>query len=305
MQLSPKAPIPTAWTASIPTDTTLYYVQAVLRDTNSSAILQTVNLTRVSATPNRYVGTFNPVSDPSGLGRPVDITVSVYEDSGYTTLSTNYEILQTQYVVLQPFIANLGNGGGGSNVSYEKIAATVIAAVEAGKKGDDVKGILYGALQDMPQPEPVDYDRIAESIEGVVSPITDAHTKDASVIIAEIRNAIAGLRSHATQMGEKSQTSMDDRLSKLERAIGEFGATHSRNASTLRMEMQRGIASVRDDMRKEYAGSGDKIRNGVTDGITKHLMNTLGDREVHVHMGTKEDKQSGQFDPNRISKELF
>lgn len=291
MQLSPKSPIPTAWTASIPTDTTLYYVRAVLRDTASSATLQSLNLTRESSTPNRYVGTFNPVSDPSGLGRPVDITVSVYEDSAYTTLSVNYQILQTSYVVLQPFIANLGNGGGGSNISYEKIAAVVVEKL----KGENTTGM------DEMSPEEIDYGRIESGFDGIARSNAErfpalaeeikAHmtkTSEASrgPIMEELRRAIDGVHARITSLENGALTPQHiEGVKKEVRAAIEgipasVDAAHKKSESALRRMMENGI-------------------NGMHGYLNGFLQNNRGDKKFEIG-----DTYS-TYDPERVASDLL
>lgn len=319
MQLSPKSAIPVSYTASIPGDTTLYYVQAVLRDTATSAILQTLNLTRQSVTPNRYVGSFNPVSDPSGLGRPVDVTISVFEDAGHTTLSTNYQILQLAYVVLQPFIANLGNGGGGSNVSYEKIAATVIAALDT-KSTKDAEKKLLEAIHAIPLAE-FDYERM----ENTLSQISlQSETRQADRIAGthrDLMGGIEGVKAHAEEVLGRHGETVVGRLDHIERVLGSVEQVFKELVSeveksvtgemkdSIGKEGERVVSKLIETIHSALAGA---AQSDIMGGMTDKLLKTVGDREVHLHMGgsmqKKESKQNGPgedgFDPTKILAEL-
>jgi len=69
-------------------DATTYYVRAVIRDGQTAALLDTVNLTNNG---NReFSRQWQAPADPNGNGRYITITYSVYTDSGYTTKSENY-----------------------------------------------------------------------------------------------------------------------------------------------------------------------------------------------------------------------
>lgn len=309
MQLSPKSAIPVSYTASIPGDTTLYYVQAVLRDTASSTVLQTLNLTRESATPNRYTGSFNPVSDPSGLGRPVDITISVYTDSGHTTLSSNYEILQLSYVVLQPFIANLGNGGGGSNVSYEKIAATVLAAME-GKKTEDTAERVLGGIRSMPKTE-IDYERL-ERIAQQLGERSSADTASAGdTLRMEIKELISGLSTAHAQGTDATHERIDAIMTAL-------GDSESR-ATDRHTDMRGHIADMFNDMQTSLEKVPGQHRKDLEDKIAdfakdfqEYLRANLSEKEIRMVYNVTEPKKKNEkeevqagYDPMRVGNDLL
>ncbi len=118
MQIEPYSTIPLLYQIVVPSDTTLYYVRAVVRDTSTGTTLSTQNLTRVSSATQRYTGTAQAPQDGSGSGKHIDVTITVY--SGYTTASENYERIVDKYLV-KASPRSFG-GAGGSDIDYEKIA---------------------------------------------------------------------------------------------------------------------------------------------------------------------------------------
>ncbi len=100
------------------TDPTTYYARAVIRDSISGDTIQTVNLNDDGN--GRFTRLWEVPSDVSGLGFYIDITISVYSDSGYTTKASAYGDSNEQYLVFERRPASMG-GGGGADVDYKKI----------------------------------------------------------------------------------------------------------------------------------------------------------------------------------------
>lgn len=100
-------------------DTNVYYVQAVIRYSVSGAIYQTVNLTDKGG--QRFELSFTTPAE-GGTGTLIDITYSVYTDSGYTTLSSLYQTVNTQYLIATLFSKAFGyGGGGGATLTKEEV----------------------------------------------------------------------------------------------------------------------------------------------------------------------------------------
>lgn len=133
-QLSPQETFPIVYLISDPSDANTYYVRAVLRNSVSGAIIQVngqnyVNLTDL--TNRRFAQSIQAPNDPSGLGLYMDVTVSVYTDSGYTTKSDAYQEENAKYLVQQRWNQALGGGAGGfvstkEVVDYKRIAQIVL-----------------------------------------------------------------------------------------------------------------------------------------------------------------------------------
>lgn len=103
-------------------DTGTYYVQAIIRFSDSGNIWQTVKLTAQAG--QRFVGSFiAPPAGPNGV--MIDITSFVYTDSGYSALSTTYATENDQHLVQPLFNQALGFGGGGSDISKKDVREVI------------------------------------------------------------------------------------------------------------------------------------------------------------------------------------
>lgn len=106
------------------TDGTTYYVRAVVRNSLDDTIIDTVNLTNQGS--RRFTRSWQAPADVSGLGLYIDITTTVYSDSGYTTKSPNYGEENNVYLVYDRARHSGGGGsGGGADIDYKKIEKIV------------------------------------------------------------------------------------------------------------------------------------------------------------------------------------
>lgn len=110
IQLQPKEWLYIVRTLEDHTDSNTYYVQAIIRKSKDGTVLDTVNLSEEST--HRFTGDWQIPEDSSNEGFLVDITTSVYTDSGYTTKSSNYGDDNSQYLVQQRWNSFFGSGGG-------------------------------------------------------------------------------------------------------------------------------------------------------------------------------------------------
>ncbi len=109
------------------TDLTTYYVQAVVRNSVTGEIIKTINLTDEGN--GRFTKIYEVPSDISGLGFYIDITISVYTDSGYTTKASSYGDNNDQFLVFDR--TPRGGGGGGADVDYKKIQKMMDGVMKA------------------------------------------------------------------------------------------------------------------------------------------------------------------------------
>lgn len=124
MNINPSSPLRIVRQLSDPSDVATYYVQAVVRNSASGTVLETINLTDNG--DQRFTGTYQTGPDGSGNGFYIDVTTTVYTDAGYTTKSGNYGIEAETYHVIQAWSHALGGGGGFSpDVNYEKVRQIV------------------------------------------------------------------------------------------------------------------------------------------------------------------------------------
>lgn len=301
MQLSPNSLIPVSYTASIPGDTTTYFVQAVLRDTQSSKILQTLNLVQVSTTPNRYTGNFNPVSDPSGLGRPIDITISVYTDSGHTTLSPNYQILQLNYTILQPWIQNLGMGGG-MNIDYAKLQKMF--------DGSKVTNAEIGN-EKAPKRERVNYKRLEEASLGASEGARSALSEELKGHINNLSKLMSDIAKGHGDVGTLTMGRFDAMEQRLNALEGNISKGQSMSAKE-RKEMKEALSSAITDFREEFKNTSEKgsknsekILSDAFESLQSYLGETLSEKEFkmvyQLNPQKREKEEKSGFAPEHIA----
>lgn len=94
------------------TDSTSYYVQAVVRNALTDDILATLNLVKKTG-EQRYTKDWLVPSDPIGLGLQITIETSVYTDSAYTLKSENNADEIADHIIRDDISKSHGGGGGG------------------------------------------------------------------------------------------------------------------------------------------------------------------------------------------------
>lgn len=108
-----------------PQDTGTNYVRAVIKNSATGDTLATVDLT--DAGTQRFTGSYQTPPDASGLGYYIDITTTVYTDSGYTSKNLNYAIETNTYHVYQ----EVTHFGGGADIDYKKIRQIIKEEITA------------------------------------------------------------------------------------------------------------------------------------------------------------------------------
>jgi len=129
LQIRPGEQFPISRQLADPLDTATYFVRAVARWADSDVIVPInganfLNLTSYGS--QRFKGNMHvPADKNGGLGSYLAITTTVYEDSGYTTVSSTYSIEEVVYLVMDRRNPFQGAGGGGVTVDYKKIRQIV------------------------------------------------------------------------------------------------------------------------------------------------------------------------------------
>jgi hypothetical protein len=153
------------------TDSSTYYVQAVVRNARTDALIETVNLTDQGS--RRFSKPWQVPADTSGEGFYISILTSVYTDSGYTTKSPNYGEKIDTYLVQDRVNPNLGIGGA-VDIDYKKVRQIVqeeIANIPA-----------------PPQPPRVDLSKLDTILEGISAiRIPEPQKLDLSPVLAAIK----------------------------------------------------------------------------------------------------------------------
>lgn len=135
IQLHPKETFTIVRQIEDHTDSGTYYVQAVVRNAKTDALLSTINLDDKGN--RRFSKTYIVPADPSGEGVWITILTSVYTDSGYTTKSQNYADKMESYLVqARPVFNPNYPAPTGPDIDYsriDKIVAKHVAKALEGK----------------------------------------------------------------------------------------------------------------------------------------------------------------------------
>ncbi len=152
------------------TDLTTYYVQAVIRNSVTSDIIATVNLT--DKTGGRFMKMWEVPSDVSGLGFYIDITITVYDDAGYTSKASAYGVDNEQYLIFDRIVKS--GGGGSADVDYKKIGKLIADAIKKIEppEGVDLSPVLSAVADvmkevqaiDIPEAEKMDHTPVLSAI---------------------------------------------------------------------------------------------------------------------------------------------
>lgn len=193
------------------TDATTYYVRAVIRNSVSGAIIETLNLT--DETNGRFTKLWEVPSDVSGEGFYIDITLSVYSDSGYTTKASSYGDSNEQYLVYDRRPPSVG--GGGVDVDYKKIEKILALALKplADRKELDlapvllqIKGVL-GKVEaiKIPNPEKLDQTPVLLRLTSVEKTIVKAIDNKPVTPVTEL----SGLEKNITDAITKKEPNLE------------------------------------------------------------------------------------------------
>lgn len=130
-QLSPAENFPIVRVLQDHTDVSTNYVQAVIRDATTDALLATVSLDDKGN--RRFQKLWKvPWDNTFANGRWVVITTTVYTDSGYTTKNPNYGEVGDTYLVQQRWSQGIFTGAGGDGFDakqFRKILAEEVAKI--------------------------------------------------------------------------------------------------------------------------------------------------------------------------------
>lgn len=128
MQLHPREQFTIVRQIEDHTDSNTYYVQAVVRNAKTDAVIDTVNL--VARGGQRYSQNWLVPVDGSGQGFYISILTTVYEDSGHTSKSALYGEKIDIYLVQERMNVNFSGGGGGSDIDYKKVRKIIQEELE-------------------------------------------------------------------------------------------------------------------------------------------------------------------------------
>lgn len=176
MQLKPGEQFTIVRQLDNPADSGTYYVQAVIRNSKTDAILATLELDDKGN--QRFTKSWQVSPDPSGEGMYIDVESRVFTDNTYTTYSDVYSKENAVYLVAD---RPLSMGGFGTEMSQEidyKKIRTIIGEEISGQdkpkapkiglskvmaRIDALQAILEG-IEPPEKPEPVDFSPLMSEI---------------------------------------------------------------------------------------------------------------------------------------------
>lgn len=123
IQLSPQESFPIIRGITDHTDLGTYYVRAVIKNAKSGVVIDTINL--VDNGDRYFTYNWSVPADVSGQGFFISVITSIYTDAGYTTKSSLYLDEFDTYLIAQRVNTNLLGGGGGADISYEKVRRVI------------------------------------------------------------------------------------------------------------------------------------------------------------------------------------
>src|SRR3990167_4722552 len=165
LTLNPAESFPIVRVLKDHSDTDTRYVQAVIRDATMDTLIATVNLDDKGS--RRFQKVWKVTYDNAySQGRYIVITTTVYDDSGYTSKSLNYQEEAETYLVQQRWWPG-AYGGGGGTIDYRKLRKIMNEVIASSKSADKLpESVLMGAEK----PEDVlDLDKFVEDITNKVT----------------------------------------------------------------------------------------------------------------------------------------
>lgn len=220
MQIQPREYFTIARGLEDPSDSTTYYVQAVVRNARTDAVLDTVNLTDNGS--RRFTKPWQAPADVSGDGLYILITISVYTDSNYSVRADNYgDSFDEHLIQARPTPAML-NQASGPDIDYKKIQKMIddslanFKPVKVIETKIDIQPILKAIADNKVEllpPEQVDF-----------GPITQAFAfirKDLTELLARPKFEPADLTQFAELLAEMKKVNDEMQPSEVQKRFGD------------------------------------------------------------------------------------
>lgn len=272
------------------TDSTTYYVRAVVRNAKTDAVIETINLTD-SGDHHRYTYNWQVPPDVSGLGTYITIAISVYSDSGYTTKTEAYgDQLDTYLIQERPNATTLNAilpGDAGPDINYKKIQQLLAAELKKGVRSETTEALLVGLKEEVVRANERSHklmvtacekiDAMCGSVDGMptmaaalrsiangVEQLTGRQETDISPIagkLVEIANAIDALspvRQELTDAMSDLRQSVDNFDEKVEAGCGENMRQAAEKIEEMTTKVKefysKDIDEVKDELKKLRKG---------------------------------------------------
>lgn len=186
-QLTPNSQFTFVEQLGDPTDSGTNYVRCIIRYSSTSKTVATVNMTDHGG--QRFTALFTVPADLTGQGYYLDVTTTVYSDSGYTQPNVDYQIQTVSYFVIQP-VTNSNQGGGGMDEqSFINLLKKYIRfpKIKIPEQKDIDLSPLHARLDQIEKRRPRDVD-----LSPVIGSLADLHTKVSSIRIPELEKIDLG-----------------------------------------------------------------------------------------------------------------
>lgn len=233
-------------------DASTYYVQAVIRNSRTDAVIDTVNLTDKGS--QRFHYAWQVPQETSGQGIYITIVTSVYEDSGYTTKSANYGDTAETYFIGDRWQQAFGGGGGGVDISYDKVRSVVREEIASAKEQpitreeitNIVRNIVSEALGRLPEP-------VAD-----LGPLDDLASQFGARL-ASLEEALNGVRDADKAVAEEWRKEYEDLKNELVERISEVS------------QRSEDSFAKNENMRKQSAQqTQDHVKDVVEEVVSRH-----------------------------------
>lgn len=224
------------------TDSTTYYVRAVVRNALTDDIITTLDLTK-KAGEQRYVKDWQVPADPHGLGLQITIETSVYTDSGYTEKSQNYGDEIADHIIRND-TRRLGGGGGVD-------ASTIRVILEEELEKRNPAPIEFPEI-----PKPKEYEMRWDEVFGAIAEMRDAIDRIPQTDLSTVHMGLDTLLRAIEQKEVTPSTDLAPVLSRLDE-VGEsseinhtntrddLGALEESLKQTIKSEVVRAISKIK------------------------------------------------------------
>lgn len=210
-QLQPQEVFTIVRVLELTDDTDTNYVQAVVTNSKTGVVLKTINLTDQGS--RRFTGEYTIPEDVGNEGYYIDISTTIYSDSGYTTNNTNYGEDNKTYQVQQRWNSFFGSGGGvetgsgfqltGSDVRKQvrkvlKEELKKLKFPEFEQKDVDFSSVLFAinevlaTVQNIPEPEKLDISPTLAEITSLKSELMKAISDKEVTEMPDLQQIIDG-----------------------------------------------------------------------------------------------------------------
>jgi hypothetical protein len=254
------------------TDSTTYYVRAVIRNARTDALIDTLNLTDNGS--RRFTKSWLAPADPTGLGLDILVTYTVYTDSGYTTKAENYGERFDEHTVLTRI---QHGGGGGADVDYKKVRKI-----------------------------------IQEELAGLPKPLPFPEMPNIPFYLQPVLNALSGLRKdlQAIDIPTPDFSGVEYRLGLIESSIkaipkdddsavrGDLEETKQKIEDAKQTILQQ-VSNIREEIAKD-ATADTKVITGAVDKVTKQLSGfeeKFDAQPIVVFKGAPQIQQKEEVEP--------